>query len=113
MKFKKSEQERLEAIKSLKRFVRKGATVYTSCDHVSQSGMTRHIAIFCVYKREIIRLTWYVSKLCGYTMAKDGCLIVHGCGMDMGYDVVYSLSYALFKGSKVKDPGYILKHQWL
>lgn len=37
-----------------------------------------------------------VSKLLGYRMGKRDGLIVGGCGMDMGFEVVYNLSAALF-----------------
>jgi hypothetical protein len=45
-------------------------------------------------------------------MAKDkfgdrNGIRVGGCGMDMGFHLVYTLSRALF------DDGYYVKHEWL
>ena len=63
----------------------------------------------------------------GYNITRTGGLVVGGCGMDMGFHVVYSLGRVLWpKGFKVngigrngdisghdKDGGYRLVHQWL
>ena len=55
---------------------------------------------------------------------KTGGLRVSGCGMDMGFHVVYNLGYALWpdgtpephgtrNGAPDSDGGYALKHRWL
>ena len=50
-----------EAIKRLKEEIKKGDTLYTQLNHVSQSGMTRHISVrqikldkisFCSFRME-------------------------------------------------------------
>jgi hypothetical protein len=57
-------------------------------------------------------------------LAKNNGVKVAGCGMDMGFHLIYSLSYALFpKGTDAphgtrngvpdSDGGYALKHEWL
>ena len=116
--------------KYLKKLFAKNTKVYTKCHHVSSSGMTRHISVYVARNNEIIDITWYVSNVIGYKRNfKDGGLIVGGCGMDMGFHVVYSLSRCLYpKGFKLakgqwgrngdtsgydKDGGYRLKQQWL
>lgn len=43
----------------------------------------------------------------GYDDKHEGC-IVNGCGMDMGFAVVYSLSAKLYSGD-----GYQLHSSWL
>jgi hypothetical protein len=51
-------------------------------------------------------------------------LTVDGCGMDMGYSVVYSLGYAMWpkgtpephgirNGEPDSDGGYALRHAWI
>ena len=83
-----------------------------------------------------------VADVLGYRRAKDGSLVVGGCGMDMGYSVAYGLSSTLFrddfacigegcpsndhandndgswsreknKGRQHSDGGYALRHSWI
>lgn len=59
-------------------------------------------------KPSIEFLSWYVAKALGYRFSEDTeALVVGGCGMDMGFHVVYSLSYALF------GDGYALNQKWI
>jgi len=108
------------AIKHLKTMIKAGATVYTVCHHVSSSGMMRHISCYIAYKGAVVNISYYVAKAIDYKQNKDnGALVVGGCGMDMGFHVVYALSRTLFKrgftskGVKHKDGGYALYQQWL
>jgi hypothetical protein len=76
-----------------------GDTVYTVLKHVSSSGMSRRIDVLVVTKDGGIRnITHLVAPVTGFKRSKvDGALTVSGCGMDMGFHVVYSLSRALFE----------------
>jgi hypothetical protein len=119
--------------------------VYTVLNHVSSSGMTRHISCYVAVviqhtkKPAIVNITWYISKMLDLKRSRNnGGLVVGGCGMDMGYHIVYSLSSALYKnGFKCfgkdchsndhvngpckrikgrkhhKDGGYALTQEWL
>jgi len=126
------EQERAEAIMQLRKLLRPGSKVYTILRSVSASGMTRRINLYTVYKGGMAFLTGYAAKALGYRYDyKRGGLVVGGCGMDMGYHVVYSLSRALFpKGfipakagrqgrngtpaiERDTDGGYALNQSWL
>lgn len=109
--------------------VKPGAEVRTILTHVSRSGMSRRIKLVTAYKGEegpqIMDITRMVAKLCGYKLSQsDGALIVNGCGMDMGFAVVYDLGSAMWpKGTKKPhgtrngEPdstgGYALKQRWL
>ena len=53
-----------------------------------------------------------------------GGLVIGGCGMDMGFHVVYNLGRAMWpdgtpdphgtrNGEPDRDGGYALKHRWL
>lgn len=42
-------------------------------------------------------LSGWIANVCDYPRAKDGSLKVGGCGMDMGFPVVYNLSATLFR----------------
>lgn len=120
--------ERAENVKLLRKWLRPGTTVYTVLRSVSRSGMTRGIDLYCVKNGEIRYLSGYAGQILGLRRTDNG-LQVGGCGMDMGFHVVYSLSSALYpKGFKLgkgnhgrngdtsgfdRDGGYALNHRWL
>ena len=95
---KKQEQEAEEAAKYLRKILKPGNTVYTVLRHVSQSGMSRHISLVIVSKKDGLRdITWQAARVLGHRRdERDGGLKVSGCGMDMGFHIVYSLSRRLF-----------------
>lgn len=91
------EMERKAAIEELKGMIKPGDTVYTSLNHVSQSGMTRAISCFVIQNNEPRNIDWYVNRACDYPHNERwGGLTVGGCGMDMGFAVVYDLSSAMY-----------------
>ena len=95
-----------------------GRVFYTVLRSVSASGMSRTMSIFVAGNEgEILDITWYVANVLDYKMTdKKGyrSIIVGGCGMDMGFHVIYSLSRVLFADAHdMKDAGYTLKQQWL
>jgi hypothetical protein len=123
---KVSKAERQEAIKSLREMLKPGDTVYTSLRSVSRSGMTRKIGVhfFKIEDGEIRKywLTRFVAMACEIRFdEKTECLSVGGCGMDMGFHVVYTLASTLFPkgftspfdGAHRPDGGYALKHEWI
>ena len=101
---KQKEQEREEAIKYLRKMIRPGTEVYTLIRHVSRSGMSRDISCFIVKAHSICTIDWHVQRVLDYPFSKNQGIKVGGCGMDMGYHVVNSLSYALH-GMKDRGDG--------
>jgi hypothetical protein len=89
------EQERQEAITQLREMVKPGDTLYTICRHVSRSGMSRRIS---VYTKDHQMIDYLVAQATGFSLAKHEGLSVGGCGMDMGFHVVESLSSVLYGG---------------
>ncbi len=81
------EQARADLLKLLK----PGMTVYTSLDHVSRSGMMRHIRVLVGSGADILDLSYKVSVLLDDRTTDRGALKIGGCGMDMGFHVVYAL----------------------
>ena len=101
-----------EAIKTLKENIKEGDVIYTQLNHTSQSGMMRHIKVKQIknnypldWSRLVaIALDWKEAKsrFGGYNGIKVG-----GCGIDMGFHLVYTLSRVLY------NDGYAIKHNWL
>lgn len=125
-----------EAKRQLLECLKPGDKVYTILRQVSRSGMSRHIS--CVIKSDggIRDITYLVGRVLGERRADDGGLVRSGCGMDMGFDTIYSLSWALWpngftcSGERChsndhsngdrnyaphlhKDDGYALRQEWL
>jgi hypothetical protein len=140
MKTKAEKQaDREKSIKFLKTFLKPGSTVYTVLRKVSSSGMSRHISVLVARKKRayegqpvkpVIRdIGWHVANVTGFTLNDNHSLKVGGCGMDMGFHVVYSLGRALYpKGFKLRkgqygrngdksgydtNGGYALNQQWI
>jgi hypothetical protein len=115
---KAQQRERDEAIAQLREWIKPGDTVYTILDHVSASGMSRAIRVLVPqihakngdlnpdlpsanYTTEFIHPNWAVGKALGLRHWKrhgreQDALVVGGCGMDMGFHLVYELSHALY-----------------
>lgn len=104
---KTTKEMKQQARESLKKWLKPGNTVYTILRHVSQSGMMRHISLYVFKNNKPVYLDYNVSQLLECPMGKREGLKRDGCGMDIGFDLVYSLSYALFGN------GYKLHHRWL
>ena len=84
--------------------------VYTNLVHVSPSGMTRWIKPLVIVNDRPLNISYHVNHLLDYKpVEKNGtqCVRVGGCGMDMGFHLVYTLSSILF------DDGYKIKHEWI
>ena len=135
MSAKVKEQERKEAIDGLRKMgVKPGTTVYTNCNRVSRSGMSRVISCYIVQKGDIRDISGWVAHAIGWPRDyKHGGVKVGGCGMDMGFHVVYTLGRVMFpKGAALSkscpsriaqerragktretDGGYLLKQAWL
>ena len=107
-------QDKAEAIEWLRSMMDIGNTVYTVLRHVSASGMTRYIDLYVIKDNRPLRITWSVAEALGYPYdRKHEALKVQGCGMDMGFHVVYSLAYVLNNGKTEGDAGYSLRHNWM
>lgn len=113
MKYKKEEVE--EAKKYLMDVLPVGGTCYTQVKSVAKSGMSRKMKFFAVEDGEIINVTWRVATVLGDSVQSDGTIRVSGCGMDMGFHMVYNLARTLYRDFKTNggDSGYALKQRWL
>lgn len=94
-KLSKAQQaERDAAIVELRSTFPPNSTVTVVLRHVSRSGMERAISVIGPDLRDV---SWLVARATGFKMhGKHEGLKVGGCGMDMGFHVVYTLSRTLY-----------------
>lgn len=99
----KKEIAQAEAVKTLQEWgVVDGTTIYAKVVRVSASGMSRHVRLYISKDGEIIDISYWAAKALEWGYAGDGYregIRVSGCGMDMLFHTVYSLSYAMGYGS--------------
>ena len=81
--------------------------------HCSVSGMSRDISLY--YKDT--NITYLAGVAMGDNVRSSNgfnAIRVQGCGMDMGFHLVYGLSITLFCAGKYDhDSAYKLKQRWL
>ena len=89
-------------------------TVYTVIRHVSKSGMSREISVVIPIKNNdhmgFIHPSYTIAGILGWGYSdKNGhnAIVVGGCGMDMGFHLVYTLSQKLY------GDGYKIRHEWI
>ncbi len=87
-------------------------TIYSILRQVSKSGMKRAISFCVVIDNKIIDIDYRISKVldCYPIDKKYSGLKVVGCGMDMGFAVVYDLKKALYPKDIYNN---ILTHNWI
>lgn len=88
--------------------------IYTIMRHVSSSGMSRDISLVYIKNNEPYHINYSASLALGDRLvSRNGhdAIRVNGCGMDMGFHLVYSLSSVLFAGED--RAGYILHQRWI
>lgn len=92
------EKDRAFALDTLREMLKPGDTVYTVLRHVSRSGMSRSISAVVIEDGVPRDVSWAVARAVGepFDRTHDG-VKVGGCGMDMGFHLVYTLSRVLFR----------------
>ena len=85
---------RNEAIERLRTMFPHGSTATTVVRHVTRSGMSRSISVLTTDSDGEIRdVSYDVARVLGWSMDRDnGGVRVQGCGMDMAFHMVYSMS---------------------
>jgi hypothetical protein len=99
---KAQKAEQAEAIETLREILPPGSTVFVYCSHVSRSGMSRVLVPFVFVDngkdRPYVRhIGDAAAKALGWAHDKDQGVKVSGCGMDMGFYLVYSLAQTLYR----------------
>jgi hypothetical protein len=113
------EQEREGAIEKLRALFAGDdkPVIHTIIRHVSASGMSRDISLIYVKEGAIHNITYWGALALDWKLSeKSGnrAIRVGGCGMDMGFHTVYTLSRVIYRDTATKiDPGYVLTQAWL
>jgi hypothetical protein len=93
--------------------------IRTVLRHVTASGMSRDISLFYVKDNKIINITYYAGIAIGWRIVERNgsrAIRVGGCGMDMGFHLVYTLARTIYKSTENNhgaDVGYWLEQRWL
>lgn len=110
--------------------------LYTNLRHTSRSGMQRKIDVISLIPSgdpanpvSKAWLSYWAAKALGWKFSKEyDAVVVDGCGMDMGFHLVYTLSYLIFKdvprekwpadlplrnGEVENESGYVLQQKWI
>lgn len=93
---KAQKAERDDAIAKLREWIKPGDTVYTILRSVSRSGMSREIAVVIMRDGSDLHPNYLVAKAIDARQGKRDGIVMGGCGMDMGFALVYELSHAMF-----------------
>lgn len=115
---------REQAKEQLRNILKPGDTVCTILRSCSRSGMSREISLVVVKDGETCDITYLAARAMSDRVGKREGIIVGGCGMDMGFHLVYNLGYTLWpkgtpephgtrNGVPDRDGGYALKHRWI
>ena len=90
--------------------------IYTLARSVRSGAYGVSVDLSLIYLKDSSpwNLTYYAGDVLGRKVkTKEGYNIITntGGGMDLGFDLVYSLSCYLYEGQD--RAGYVLKHRWL
>jgi hypothetical protein len=87
-------------------------TIYTILRKVSSSGMSRQISLKVIKEGVLYDITYSTAILLDLPLVEgfNRAIRVNGCGMDMGFDLVYGISSRLFAGQE--RAGYTIRHEW-
>lgn len=105
--------EKKEHVAWLTEHLQRCPTVFCIHRHTSRSGMQREISFYVFGQHNgqpsPVLLDYRIGQLLGLREGSHGGLIVHGCGMDMGFHVVSHLYRELY-GSDYPEGR---DHRWI
>ena len=85
------------SLEQLRQWLPKGSRVFTILRSVSRSGMQREVSVvvFLPGVERPIHPNHHVCQVLGLRRGKSDGVVLNGCGMDMGFHLVYELAHAL------------------
>ncbi len=83
-------------------------TAYTIIRKVSASGMSRQISVKVIKEGRLYDISYSVAKVLDWSLVQNAhnAVRVSGCGMDMGFHLVSSLSHSLY------GDDYTIRQEW-
>ena len=91
--------EQAEALEQLRAMINPGATIFTTVRRVARSGMSRTIDAYLLLHDDKVWLSGLIARAGLFNLdRKSEALKVQGCGIDLGFHVVYETAHALFRG---------------
>lgn len=97
--------ERAASIEHLRELLKPGDTVWGTMRSVARSGMSRWIDFYYIEDNEPRWITYHVARALDEPFRGNKGMRVTGCGMDMVFHSVYSLSRTLFPPGTFKCIG--------
>lgn len=101
MRYSKADKD--QAVAKLREWLKPGAVISCVSRHTSRSGMSRSISLFAMVPgssagaSDMLDISYQASRVIDEPIdQKHGGIRIGGCGMDMGFALVYALSSALF-----------------
>ena len=86
--------EQAEALEQLRAMINPGATIFTTVRRVARSGMSRTIDAYLLLHDDKVWLSGLIARAGLFTLdRKSEALKVQGCGMDLGFHVVYETAH--------------------
>lgn len=133
---KTGKNRKAECMECLKEIIKPGDKIYCNLRHVSRSGMFRAISLHIKTEDGIRDISRPAGDLLEVYNDKYRACGMSGCGMDMGFALVYDLSRAMnqngfecigkgcpsndhsngdrdYTPHMHSDGGYGLRHEWL
>lgn len=107
-----AEKDKAEAREELRKRLHPGQEILCVLRHVSRSGMQRVIDLKILEEGELRGIGWTAARALGdrYDTKREG-IVVGGCGMDMGFHLVYSLASVIWRdGFDCINPGNRDRH---
>lgn len=94
-----------------------GDTWFTHVGSVAASGMSLRIRVYRAIldyegKPTIEDISYYVANVLDRNLSDAG-IRIDGCGMDMGFELVYCTSAKLFQSFVGDRSGYEINQRWL
>lgn len=104
-----SKTDHAASIAQLREWLAPGDTIYLTLASVSRSGMSRTIVPIAAIDGRIDKrryLGYHVARVLGWPYVdRVNGVKVSGCGMDMGFHLVETVAYVLYRGTGYKCLG--------
>jgi len=84
-------------------------TIHVIIKSVSRSGMLKRVNTFIIKDNRLFFINYLIEQMTTYKTDKEHLIKLYGCGMDMGFKLVYDFSSVLFKN--VERAGYELQNR--